>query len=86
MECFVDGGYQNNVYERPALETEGCEAGNNVTILICIFLFGRFELYHLLHYTETIQKLQDEQGTHNVTLTAFVHPILQWKSNKYYIF
>jgi hypothetical protein len=40
----MNGRYQNNVYETSSLEIAGCEAGNNVTILICIFLFTRFEL------------------------------------------
>jgi len=48
MECFTDGRYQNNVYETSSLETAGCEAGNKVSILICIFLFARFELRNIV--------------------------------------
>jgi hypothetical protein len=33
----------------------------------------------------TIQVTQDSQCTYNVTRGAFVQPLLQWRSNKYYI-
>jgi len=86
MKFFVDGGYQNNVYERLSLETAGCEAGNNVTILICIFLFARFELISFVTLHRNNTETTIERGTRNVPLRAFVHPFLLWKSNKYYIF
>ena len=32
------------------------------------------------------EKEQDRQYTHNVTMRAFVQPLLLWKNNMYYIY